>query len=652
MAINRSGIAGLLDSSKNESNTYGTRLKSIVEETSPIYEEIIRGTASDPEERRRQAQAQALFALAQTGLAFASPTQAEIAAGRRFSPAERLAQSIEQTKLFPTIAALGAQEQKAKDAERKAIQAARLSALSSAEQKLTAETKLRDDLKREQIKSALTKNVAAFQKSLEINNNLTLEKAKAKSAKELSRLNSRLDTVRQQTIEAQKAGNQKEQIRLRGEQDRITQDKQQLFTRERDETLNAFRIALNNQNADIQTNLQILKGNQTLEAQAKRAEYESALQENRFRLRSIENERAFRNKLDLQANRQQFQAIEAAADREIKLLDIELKEAQGEAKIKLEERRVAALERKQKASERREKLKEQVGLVKDAATAVPVLLAEKRKTKDGRTITTGELFANGTLNEDETRRIESLVSAALSGKYQWDGQKNVLTMPGFSPEVAQQIIDYQNNTGRLRPIQVNALQARVFGTGPDSKREIKEKIMSEPIPSFIDEARKQLKMKKGRIYDAIYTSVGTQGLILKGLNTILEGTGFAALIGTPDDGDSAVVGAAVLDTLKKELLGALLQATTGKDNKQLQDLFLSFAPDAASAVQGLQAVQAKIGTLLSKLNVEEVIIQKALEDKQLDKTEYAKRLGALRSLKSLKNDYARVLQALQNRSTR
>ena len=130
MATNRSGIASLLKEAgmrnlldevekKQKPNTYGGRLEQVFQETSPIYEEIIRGTASDPEERRRQAQSQALFALAQTGLAFASPTQAEIATGQRFSPAERLAQSIEQTKLFPTIAALGAQEQKAKDDERK-----------------------------------------------------------------------------------------------------------------------------------------------------------------------------------------------------------------------------------------------------------------------------------------------------------------------------------------------------------------------------------------------------------------------------------------------------------------------------------------------------------------------------------------------------
>ena len=78
MAINRSGIAGLLDPSKNEPITYGDRVQQVFREVSPLYEEIIKGTASDPEERRRQAQAQALFALAQTGLAFASLSRANI----------------------------------------------------------------------------------------------------------------------------------------------------------------------------------------------------------------------------------------------------------------------------------------------------------------------------------------------------------------------------------------------------------------------------------------------------------------------------------------------------------------------------------------------------------------------------------------------
>jgi hypothetical protein len=88
--------------------------------------EQYRGILGDSEEQKRQTQAQILFDLANTALAFSTP-------GSRagMSPAERLAEAAVQTKLFPTI---GARAQAAQEQKQKVD----LAALQSAEQRITA----------------------------------------------------------------------------------------------------------------------------------------------------------------------------------------------------------------------------------------------------------------------------------------------------------------------------------------------------------------------------------------------------------------------------------------------------------------------------------------------------------------------------------
>ena len=95
-----------------------------------------RGILGDPEEQRNMTQAQMLFDIANTALAFST-------AGSRpgMSPAERLAEAAVETKLFPTIAARSqaAEEQKQKFD---------LAALQSAESSLSAKQKAADDIRK------------------------------------------------------------------------------------------------------------------------------------------------------------------------------------------------------------------------------------------------------------------------------------------------------------------------------------------------------------------------------------------------------------------------------------------------------------------------------------------------------------------------
>lgn len=99
-----------------------------------------RGILGDPEEQRNMTQAQILFDLANTALAFST-------AGSRpgMSPAERLAEATVETQLFPKI---GARTQAVQDQQQKFD----LAALQSAESSLTAKQKAAADYREAMLK--------------------------------------------------------------------------------------------------------------------------------------------------------------------------------------------------------------------------------------------------------------------------------------------------------------------------------------------------------------------------------------------------------------------------------------------------------------------------------------------------------------------
>ena len=649
MATNKNGIASLFDTSKDKPISYGARLEQVFQETSPLYEEIIRGTSSDPEERRRQAQSQALFALAQTGLAFASPTQAEIAAGQRFSPAERLAQSIEQTKLFPTIAALGAQEQKAKDAERKAIQAARLSALSSAEQKITAETKARQEIKAKGIQAAIDLSKIDFKEQRVRATNAANAKVTAKYKKEFMTLDDELKSKRQAASDARKAKNAKELANINSELRTLEQQKQNIFILTKEEQLDEQRRSLEILKNDLETKNINLRGAQAIDQIAARGTIQFQLQETNSQLKAIAATKKFNRDLIKEQRRQDFTKLENAADRELRAITAAMRDANEKKRIELQEQKLEITKRKELLAEQRAKLGEQIDLVKNASASLPVLMDEPRKLEDGTTTTTGKLFAEGKLNDSETRRIATLASAALSGKRVFDGQKSTLVMPEFSIEVSQQLIDHHKKFGNLRPSMINALEAKVFGTGPASRGEIRKRLLGKEAPSYLEQVKKSLHKKDGEIYDVIVTSVGTEGVLANATNAVMEATGLGTLFGVKP-GSSSNLGTNIFDMLQKELLASLLQSTPGRDNAQIQKIFLDYAPSAANPIKGLNSVSNKIGTLLAKLDIEEKSVLEAIDLQNLNKKEFTSRILALRSLRSLKSDYTNILRALRQAS--
>jgi len=125
------------------------RLGELYQQKVPLYQSILGDQSAAIEEQKKLTQAQMLFDIANTALAFAGPMKGE---QRGMSPAERLAMAAQQTQLLPTISARSAEQLKAKQAADAKTQQMKLSALGAAETGLAAETKAAQELKIQQLK--------------------------------------------------------------------------------------------------------------------------------------------------------------------------------------------------------------------------------------------------------------------------------------------------------------------------------------------------------------------------------------------------------------------------------------------------------------------------------------------------------------------
>jgi hypothetical protein len=127
------------------------RLGELVRERMAVREGLLGDPEGRLQEQKELTQAQMLFDVANTALAFAAPLQGEQAG---LSAAERLAMAAQQTKLLPTIGARAGEQLKAKQAIDKERQGLQLAALGSAETALAAEAKAAADLKKEELVQA------------------------------------------------------------------------------------------------------------------------------------------------------------------------------------------------------------------------------------------------------------------------------------------------------------------------------------------------------------------------------------------------------------------------------------------------------------------------------------------------------------------
>jgi len=109
--------------------------------------------AAELEEQKNLTQAQMLFDIAGTALAFAGPMQGETG---RMSAAERLAMAAQQTKLLPTIGARAQQQLEAKKAAGKEERALKLAAVQRGETQVDAEIGREEARKLQELKNKTT----------------------------------------------------------------------------------------------------------------------------------------------------------------------------------------------------------------------------------------------------------------------------------------------------------------------------------------------------------------------------------------------------------------------------------------------------------------------------------------------------------------
>ena len=100
-----------------------SRLQTAFQGRLPVYEQILGDPSAQLADQKRLTQAQMLFDLANTGLAFAAPMKGEQPG---LSPAERLAMAAQQSQLFDKIGARAQAQQDRVAAAEKAKQGIRL----------------------------------------------------------------------------------------------------------------------------------------------------------------------------------------------------------------------------------------------------------------------------------------------------------------------------------------------------------------------------------------------------------------------------------------------------------------------------------------------------------------------------------------------
>ena len=147
-------------------------LQSVYEKRLPTYMQILGDPSAQLADQKRLTQAQMLFDLANTGLAFAAPMQGERPG---LSAAERLAMAAQQSQLFDKIGARAQAQQDRVAAAEKAKQGIRSAALTASEAELTAERKAEADRILQSQKDAAALAQIDFKESLSSANAQALE---------------------------------------------------------------------------------------------------------------------------------------------------------------------------------------------------------------------------------------------------------------------------------------------------------------------------------------------------------------------------------------------------------------------------------------------------------------------------------------------
>ena len=602
------------------------RLGELYEQKMPLYKSILGDQSASLEEQKNLTQAQMMFDIAGAALAFANPTQAELQAGRKLSPAERLAAAVTETKLLPTIGARAQQQLDAKKAVTSAEQQMKLSALGAAETGLAAEAKAAADLAQTKLKGAQEIASIELKDALDTKRDLTvqgdlygkksvLQQQKFALQNELNTADGArrleietelkgIDLENNKVMESIKASNKK------ALQETIADQNTQLAILKSDKKF-ATDTALQNSAAKISENLKILDSNLRL------GEMGVA---NEFDLEKLSLTQGFEKELNNTNNalKEKLKGLDVdLAERRLSLenLKAQVAAAQGEEKLRLQAE-VNAMTAEMNEFEQGYKTDK---LELERAAARLTRLGTNTNARITTLVSDPERlakYAAGTLTPEETLEMNQAIAYYNAPKQVWnEKEKKFVLSPGnpLSNELMSSIRIRQEN--KLTYPNIKLDQATSDAVTPKTKEEVVSSIMAgieDPSVAF-----------------------GTGGLAKSVANTVAE----IFFFGAPYKAEkSAIAGVKALNT---KFVQVFQRSAELRDSVMQLNLLKDLTPDPASVFTGPEAAGEDVTRLLGMITEAEQALNAKLNDPNspLTSKEVSEARGYLTDLGQLRAGY-------------
>jgi hypothetical protein len=560
------------------------RLGELYQERVPLYQSILGDQSAAVEEQKKLTQAQMLFDIANTALAFAGPMEGE---RRGMSPAERLAMAARTTQLPQMISARAGEQLKAKQAADAKTQQMKLSALGAAETGLAAEAKAAADLAQTKLKGAQSMAEITLKDKLSSASNMALKA---------------MDIQGDITVENVRQANR---VALEG----VQQDNRVAIEKlEQSGSASDIILAdkLKKENMTLQANIDLGKmgvANEYDLAKMDKA-HEQATELNttnnalKEKLANMDNELAQR--------RLQLDTIKAEVER-----------AEGQRKIELQEQALA-MEAEMNTFEQGYKTQK---LALEEAAARLTRLGSNTNARITTLISNPESlarYAAGTMSPEETLEFNQAIAYYNAPKSVWsEEKKQYVIVPGnpLSNELMSSIKIRQESGLTVPNIKLDQLTPAGDDTKPATKEEITSSIMegiTDPTAAF-----------------------GTEGAAKSVANTVAEIFFFGAPFKAEKE---AIAGAQALNT---KFVQVFQRSAELRDSVMQLNLLKDLTPTPASMFTGPDAAGAKVTRLLGMINEAEQVLQMKLDDPDspLTAKQVTEAQGYLRDLAQLRAGY-------------
>jgi len=560
------------------------RLGELYAEKVPLYQSIIGDQSAALEDQRKMTQAQMLFDIANTALAFSGPMEGE---RKGLSPAERLALATQKTQLLPTISARAGEQLKAKQAAEGKKTQMKLSALSAAETGLAAEAKAAADLKKQELAGSQELAKLKLGDKLDTARQIAVENLKQSGASTLETQKQAGRVALEGVVQDNKvaienlrqSGSQanivladkleKENIELKGnielgkmgvanEYDLAKMDKAHVQATELNTTNNALKEKLSGLDREISERRLALA-----EKQAEVAESQGA------------------RKLELQAEANAMQAD---------LNDFEMNYKTD--KLALEEA-AARLTR----------------LGSNTNARITTLLSEPERLAK---------YAAGTLSPEETLEMNQAIAYYNAPKSVWSEEKKAYVLqPGnpLSNELMSSIRIRQESQLSVPNIKLEAVPSAGAADQPKTKPEVVSQIMSGVTD--------------------VGSAFGTEGALKSVANTVAE----IFFLGAPYKPEKEAI--AGVNALNTKFVQVFQRSAELRDSVMQLNLLKDLTPTPTSIFTGPEAAGAKVKRLLGMIDEAESALQIKLEDPDtpLTSKQVSEARGYLNDLAQLRAGY-------------